>query len=470
MISFIKHLLLCTAILGLPAAAIAQTPNTANTEQTEIAFTKEALIEAYQAEQWGRSAMIAKELLKSEPDNSNYLSMLGVSCAKNNENECAKEAFEKARDLNPDDAQIYANLCAVYTQIKFEDHIDTCIEATKRVKDNANLFYLTGQKLEKLKRTREAREMYEAAWKLEPKNNMYLTAITSIDFGNRNYKSALEITEKGITEGEDVAILYLNAIIASLRLGDFEKALKYADIGYNKYHDPIMLLGKAEALDGLAKFNEADEVWKNIKENTPEDSLSNDRYLLGFAKHQFALSCSSEKYRTCDSQTPDPCCARENETLTLLEKITPKNQNNEYQVYLGIAQILAKQLEKAEATLTKAVNANIDRDNASALAALAAALYQFDDERDKTAAKRYYTQAVNASPDFANFDQLTKTRAWPPRLIETLKQIQNDIDAGDRKKASGCSCEMAQNPTTPFGMMLLACFALIALAYKRQYR
>lgn len=456
-------------MICLSSTAIAQTPETQpNPEQTEIAFTKDALVEAFQAEQWGRTIMIARELLKSEPDNSDYLSILGVSCANNNENQCAKEALEKARDLNPDDPQIYANLCAVYTQINFEDHVETCIEATKRQPDNAKLFYLTGQKLEKLKRVREAREMYEAAWKLDENNNIYLTAITTIDFSEKNYKSALEITEKGIALGNDVAVLYYNVIIAALRLGDFEKAKKYAEAGYAKYKDPIMLMGKAEALDGLARFDEADPVWKEVQENLPENSLSNDRFQLGIAKHMLVMSCNSESFKTCNTPTPDSCCARESEILTHLEKISPQKQDNNYQVYLGIAQTLANQLEKAEATLTKAVNANMDRDNASALAALAAALYQFEDERDKTAAKRYYTQALNASADFADFDQLPKTRSWPPRLIETLKQIQTDIASGDKKKTSGCSCELAQNPTIPLSTFALLLLVLAALVVKRR--
>ena len=464
-----KILFICAAALCLSSPAMAQTPeDPQNAEQTDMVFTKDALIEAFSAEQWGRSTMIARELLKTEPENTDYLSMLGVSCAKNNDNTCAKEALEKARDLNPDDAQVYANLCAVYTQIQFDDHVETCIEATKRITDNAQLFYITGQKLEKLKKLSEARDMYEAAWKLEPNNNIYLTAITTIDFSFRNYKSALEITEKGISSGNDISILYLNAIIAALRLGDFEKAQKYAETGYEKYKDPVMLMGKAEALDGMAKYNEADPIWKELQEKITENSMSRDRFLLGLAKHQLALSCTSETFKTCATQNQDPCCARESEILAHLEEITPPKRDNNYQVYLGIAQILANQLEKAEATLTKAVNANMDRDNASALAALAVALYQFDDERDKTAAKRYYTQAIDASPDFANFDQLTKTRFWPPRLIETLKQIQTDIASGDKKKSSGCSCEITQNPSIPWATLALLILVFATLAIKRR--
>ena len=466
----IKHWILpCIFVTCLPAAAMAQTPNAETApEQPEITITKEALIEAYQAEQWGRTTMISRELLKAVPENTEYLSMLGVACSHNNEMQCAKDAFEKVRDLKPDDAQVYANLCAVYSEIDLDSNTDTCVEATKRNPNNAQLFHLTGQKLERAKKISEAREMYEKAWKIDPKNNVFLTAVTSIDFSRGDYKKALEITEEGIEHGTQTAILYLNAITAATRIGDYDKALKYADTGYEKYHDPLMLLGKCDALDRQGKYQEADPIWKELSEQKMDNSIAKDRYELGLAKHLLALSCTSEAYKTCNTQSPDDCCAREGEILSHLDAVDTQARDNDYSVYLGLAQTLAHQLEKAEATLTKSVNANMDRDNASALAALAAALYQYDDERDKNAARRYYTQAVNASPDFANFDQLNQMRGWPPRLVDTLRQIQADNAQGNKKKSGSCGCDIAQNPTTPWGAFGLMILALAALAVRKK--
>lgn len=466
---FKNIILTCVLAAGFPTAVMAQTaPEAPNPEQNGITYSKEALTEAYQAERWGLSVIIANELLKSDPENADILSILGVSCAHNNDYNCAKNAFEKVRDLKPDDPQVYANLCATYTEIKFEDHIETCIEATKRLPENHQLLHLTGKKLENLKRLQEAHDMYEAAWKLDPQNIIYLTAATNIDFQNQNFQQALELTEKGLELRDDVSILYLNAISAAMHLGDYEKALKLAETGYEKYKDPVMMLGKAEALDNLGKFVDADPVWQQIRSQIDDKSPSAHRLQLGLAKHLMALSCTGETFKTCQSDTPDACCAREKEITTLLDAIPTHQRPQNYKVYLGIAQTLDGQLEKAEATLTKAVNSDMGRDNASALAALAAALYQYEDERDKTAAKRYFTQALNASPDFADLDQLTKTRAWPPRLVETLKHIQDDIAAGEKKKTTGCGCNVAQDAPAPWGMMIPVCLALFALALKRR--
>ena len=465
----IKHWILpCILVMGLPAAAMAQSPKAETApEQPEAAVTKETLSEAFKAEQWGRSAEIARELLKTEPDNADYLSVLGVSCFNNSDKECAKDAFEKFHALKPDDAQVYANLCAVYSEIDIDSHLDTCLEAAKRNPQNAQLLYLTGQKLERAKKLSEAREMYEKAWKIEPKNNIFLTAVTAIDFARTDYKTALEITEEGIKNGEPIPILYLNAILAANRVGDYDKAIQYADKGYETYKDALMLLGKSEALDRQGKYEAAEPIWNDLRVSLANNGMAKERLEAGLARHLLAMSCTSDSYKTCKTPTPDACCAREGEILQHLEAVAPENQDNDYFVMLGLAQTLAGQLEKAEATLTKAVNANMDRDNASALAALSAALYQYDDERDKNAAKRYYTQAVNASPDFSNFDQLNKMRAWPPRLVDTLRQIQADTSQGSKKKAAGCGCDIAQNPTTPWGAFVLLLLAFAAIGAKK---
>ncbi len=459
--SLLKQLLLTSSLVLMAGNAFTQTPAPTN---------KEALVEAYQTGEWTNAQNIARELLKTDPDNINYLNILGVSLGQTQQHEEAESIFLKVKSLNPDNDQIYANLCYVQNELKRDSVLDTCLEATKRITDNAELFYLTAQILEDKKRKDEALKLYESAYHLNENDVRYLTAMTAILSTNGEYSKAAELTEKAIQSGKKMAILYLNAILTFNRAGNYEKALQLADEGYTKYSDPVMILGKAEALTGLKRYEEANVLWEQVEPLIDIKNSARARLEFGYAKTLLASSCTSETIKTCETETPNPCCTRETKALELLELAKEKEKTqlkNETTITtsLGLAMILNNRLEDAEALLTEAVNKNMNRDNAGALAALSVALYQFSDERDHEAGRRYYQQAVDASPDFANIERIRETRVWPPRLLETLKNIQDDVAAAQngKNKKSGCSCDLHQNSSTPIAGLICLFLALLGL-------
>lgn len=459
--SLLKQLLLTSSLVLMAGNAFTQTP---------APTSKEALVEAYQTGEWTNAQNIARELLKTDPDNINYLNILGVSLGQTQQHEEAESIFLKVKSLNPDDNQIYANLCYVQNELKRDSVLDTCLEATKRITDNAELFYLTAQMLEGKKRKDEALKLYESAYHLNENDVRYLTAMTSILSSKGEYLKAAELTEKAIQSGKKMAILYLNAILTFNRAGYYEKALQLADEGFASFHDPVMILGKAEALTGLKRYEEADVLWEQTEPLIDVKNSARARLDFGYAKSLLARSCSSETIKTCATETSDPCCARERKALELLEVAMDKEQKQlKHETTLttnfGLAMILNNRLEDAEALLTKAVNENMSKDNAGALAALAVALYQFSDERDREAGRRYYQQAVEASPDFADIERIRETRVWPPRLLDTLKTIQDDVANAQngKNKKSGCSCDLHQNSSTPFAGLICLFLAFLGL-------
>ncbi|MBQ4359832.1 MAG: tetratricopeptide repeat protein [Proteobacteria bacterium] len=461
----------CTAALA-PAFAFAQVP-------AKETATPELLLEAYENAKWSRAIMLAEELLAADPDNAGVLTILGVSATNINEFARAEAAFEKALTLKPDDPISLVNLCGARLKLKNENAIDTCLKAAEKDPNNAALWNLIGQEYENSKKLDDARNAYSKASALDPKNLSYLTAVTAIDFTRKDYDKALEITEKAINDGNENVILYINAVVAANKLGAYDKALAIVDRGFEKYHDPQLKQGKAEALNGLHRFEEAIPIWKELLNEVNKNHQSYPRIQYGCARAMIAASCDEAKYSQCGSETEDACCAREREALELMlaakDDKALRKQAPEFDEYLGLAFILNGKLEEAEAILTVAATNNLEKNSAGAPAALAAALYSFSDAKDRRAALVYYTQAASASEDIRDPERVIATRAWPPRIAGILKKLQAEENAQKASKTKkGCSCEISamQQPALPVAAWLTALLSLLALlaARRKSYR
>ena len=457
----------CMAALA-PAFAFAQVP-------AKEAATPELLLNAYEDAKWSRAIMLAEELLEAQPNNVGILTILGISATNINEFARAESAFEKVLALQPDDPTALINLCGARTKLKRENAIETCLKAAEKDPNNAPLWQLIGQEYENAKKLDDARDAYLKASQIDPKNLSYLTAVTAIDFTRKDYDKALEITEKAINDGNENVILYINAIIAANKLGAYDKALAIVDRGFEKYHDPQMNLGKAEALNGLHRFEEAIPIWKELLNEVNKNHQTYPRIQYGCARAMIANSCDETKYSQCGSETEDACCAREREALDLLLAVKDdkalRKQAPEFDEYLGLAYILNGKLEDAEAILTAAVTNDLEKNSAGAPAALAAALYSFSDAKDRRAALVYYTQAASAAEDIRDADRVIATRAWPPRIAGILKKIQADENAQKAAKTNkGCSCEISamQQPALPVAAWLTALLSLLALLAVRR--
>ena len=452
----------CAAALG-PALAAAQEP-----------ATPEMLAEAYENGRWSSAIMLAEELLKAEPENVSYLTILGVSATNINDFKRAEDVFEKAEALRPDAPLPLLNLGGARIKLKRENALDTCLKAAEKNPDNAELWQIIGQEYENGKRLDDARNAYLKACQIDPKNVAFITSVTAIDFSRKDYASALDISEKAIEGGNENVILYLNAILAANRSGAYEKALSLANRGYEKHHDPLRNLGKAEALNSLHRFEEALPVWKALLEEIKKSHQNYPRIQYGCARALLATSCDEPKYAKCGGDAEDACCAREHEALELLvaakdDKVLRKS-SPEYDENLGLAYILNNKLEDAEAVLTAAVTNDLKKNSAGAPAALAVALYSFSDAQDRNAARVYYQQAVNASDDVSDPDRFVTARAWPQRLAGTLKKLKAEADAQKASKTKAkCSCDISANaPASPLAAGLGALLACLGLCLVRR--
>ena len=430
---------------------------------------KTALMAAYQAENWEIVAQIASGLLVNEPENTDLLKMMARVHIQKDEYDKAAEYMRKLRTLEPDNPEHLQNLCAIESNIAGSDAANTCYAAVQKVTDNAQLYGITAQELEKAGRTSEARIMYEKAFALDPQNIVYLTGMTAIDFDAGNNMLALDATEKAIEGGLQHAILYLNAITAANRSGRHEKAIAFADAGYALYHDSLMLTGKAEALMALKRYAEAEALWKELDGEAAHNSIVAGRQQLGMTISKFALSCTSEQYKTCGTPSAHDCCRHEAEVLKYAEAMqdndAAKGRDPMLAAYLGMAQILANRLGDAETSFAKV--RQVSKGNVWTQSALAVCLYHSSEERDRASAVKLIQQLMPLCDN--DVECLHGHVVWPPRLEEDLHAMiaaaQND---GKGKKGCGCSV-LEESPSAPAApASLLAILALAAIALRRR--
>ena len=427
--------------LLLPQFVYAQDNNAPND-----AVSADSLKAAFESQEWEKAFGIAEKLLETDSENIDFLAIAGISNAQLNHNDIAEKYFLKIQTLHPDDPRNIGNLCYAQNALARNDALQTCKKAAKLNPDKAAFSFIAGQLFENANNLEEAREAYETAYKLAPDDVQYLTALTNINYLQKDYRKMAENTEAAINRGLEMPVLYLNLLSAFNLSGEYEKTLTWAEKGYEKYKDPGILLSKGEALYHLDRIDEAAKVLREAKITISETSVLWPRAAYYLARVMLVEPCTSSQDGTC-VQDENACCSKIREAVALLNAIATRSAllpDKNYDVYLGLAQILDGNLEGAEATLSKAIHGNMNQDNASALAALAVALYRFDKPRDRKAAIQYYRQALDASPDFADFEKIRKTRHWPKSAIDTLAQIKAEIEKPKSVK-SGCGCDISNS-------------------------
>ncbi len=459
---------LCLA-LCLPTAAFSQEAAAPSDNAADI--SAESLKAAYDQQQWEAAANIASKLLETSPDNADYLAIQGISYAQLEKFREAESSFIKLQSIKPDDPQNLSNLCFAQFSLGKKEAADNCKTAAKLNPQKAAIQLLAGQALENAKRIDEANEAYAEALKLNPDDLQTITLLSNTYYMQKNYKMFAETNESALNRGIETPILYLNAISARNLLGDYEKTIELADKGNEKYNDASMLQGKGEALYHLNRIEEAAKLLREINDKIPESAVTKPRANYFLARAILASPCSTGDTGTCDT-SENACCTKAQEAISLLEAIKNKVllPDNDYAVYAGLAYMMSGDLEKAEATLSKATHNDMNQDNASALAALAVTLNQFSDPRDKAAALQYYRQALDASPDFADIEKVKKTRHWPQMALDILAQLKAEHEKPAVKK-SGCGCEIAAphtpNSTPLAGLLGILCALGMMLRLRR---
>ena len=465
----VKIALLASLLTAIPVVTYAQENNAPEeTQETaENAWTEADLMNEVQTQNWSKTVQIADALLKSDPENIKYLSILGAALAQTDENERAEKIFTDLLQKMPDNPEMTTNLCYSQMKLKREAAVETCLKAASMNPEKAEVLNITAIALENNNKLKEARQYYHKIWELDNSNLSALTSATSIDFNLKDYQAAYDLTKQAIDMGRNVPILYLNAMLALSKLGKYEENIQLAEDGYAKFKDDMMLFYKADALFQLGRMDEAEKLFAELEQRSSSGSLNWPRIELSYTQLLYLKGCDLKQANTCQLENEDSCCKNERDALEKINGIKDnKLLKNEPRlaVILACAQAINGDLKTAESTLSQALPKTEDKSEIQA--ALGVVLYMFGDKRDQEAGMNYLNQAKSANQDFASRETVQKKYLWPPRMLDTL-QLMLDTPATDENQSksakSGCSCDMNRTGH-PMSLMTILAFLLTILA------
>ncbi len=119
---------------------------------------------------YGAAAALFKRLLESS-ENPVYYSHLGLALYKQSSFEEAKNAYQRAVELDPERAPRFVSLAQVYKALgQFEHSVVALNKALEIEKDNIDFLLLLASIQVELKNYQEAREVLEKILEITPKN------------------------------------------------------------------------------------------------------------------------------------------------------------------------------------------------------------------------------------------------------------------------------------------------------------
>ena len=421
---------------------------------------KAAMMAAFKANDWQKAIQIGEILTVSTKDDASIWSILGVSYFSLAQYDKALHAFEQEALQGKADKNNLRNIAFSSIRLKKSNGCDLGHQALEAFPEDGMLHNETGKICLSQKQVDRGLAHLQRAMELEPKNAIYVTDLTSYYFRHKDNANAEKWTAKAIENGLDMSTLYTNLVIACYRQGKHEDAVRWADEGYGKRRDPLLLYHKGRALVALGKMSEAEETLEQVVKSG-----------FGFAKFLLArvkmyLGCSVEAHATCATATPAPCCEKEKTALSYFADAESDQMENDtydsYAAQYGMALILNGRFEQAEPLIRSVAKDEKNFNQALLSAGLAVAAWNAE-PRDEAMARRYYDEAVETFAGFKSPDTLSPEYTLSPRAIAILGAIADSqkvvVPAAESKsqKAKGCGCDLRgqAEPSLPAAVAIL---------------
>lgn len=431
--------------------ALAQT----NDDTKSPAF--EALKAKYEKEDWDGVIQGAGEALKRQPESVPFLGMLGAAYVKKDDYAAAEKVFEQIRTLQPDSLQNDINLCVTRAELKRADALIFCEKTAEKVGQNTTFLYQVGRMEENAGDDEKALSFYRRIWDIDKTHMAALTAMTSLEERREHYEQALALTEAAIANGLTKQILYLNATILAYKAGQYEKTIKLADTALEKTGDLSMRIWKADALNALGRYDEAQAQWDFLAQNPPGE-LYDVRLAIGRGKTLLGMD--------------------KKEALAELEKVKDAQGLERYPAYhllLGYAYLINEQYDLSEkafadgavqkdeairdgSLMMRVVMVDLYRATAKARQASGTAvttdlIRKMDKELRKQVIVSAASLMIMKSSCFTT--EVLRQLGCPPSLIQSVEAVSRYIE---NPKGGGCGCEIARQApsgaTVLWGMLL----------------
>lgn len=169
------------------------------------------LASAYKAsQQFSQAIALIKELIEQDSNSSYLYQQYGVLLGLTNQHEAAKDAFNKARSLDPTNLSALIHLARI-------DVLEEKIESARsRLKaelinqpNNPMLLSELGDTYKKSAEIEQAKQFYEKAYSLNRNNVLAVSKVIDIYDAQNNTNKAIEIASDFLSRNNEVASLYI---------------------------------------------------------------------------------------------------------------------------------------------------------------------------------------------------------------------------------------------------------------------
>lgn len=425
----------------------------------------EALKAKYEQEDWNGVIEGASRELKRKPESVPFLGLLGAAYVQKDDYASAEKIFDQIRTLQPDSLQNDINLCVARAELQRADALIFCEKTAEKTDQNAAFLYQVGRMEENAGDFEKALAFYRRVLEIDKNHVAALTAITSLEERRGHYEQALALTESAIENGMTKQILYLNAAILAYKAGQYEKTIALADRALEKTGDNAMRIWKADALNALGRYEEAQAQWDFLAQNSPGD-LYAVRMAIGHGKTLLSMD--------------------KKEALAELEKVKAAQgleRYPEYHLLLSYAYLLNEQYDLGKAACERSI---MQEDAAIRNASLMMQMFMVDlyrataDARNAGAAvtpdmirnlkdKELKKQIAAMVPSLLMMGSQTfspdalRKLGCPPSVIQSAQAV---MQYAKEPEVGGCGCEIARQAprgNTVFWGMLLGVLGLLVL-------
>lgn len=226
-----------------------------------------------------------------DPDDALAYNNLGSVYRDQKEYEKAKECYQKAIALDPDTALAYDNLGAVYSSQQDDKKAIEYFQKAIGI-DPTSAFTYSGLGISNyaLENYKEAKQYFQKSIELDPAAPLPYTGLGFISYNKKEYEKAIEYFQKTIDLDPEVVLVYNRLADAYFNSKEYRKSLDVYEEIVSRFKDSFYVSvakSKIEELTKLLKSGKYSEVRKLI--DTIKDIL-----LLkdGCVTHYTGLSAS----------------------------------------------------------------------------------------------------------------------------------------------------------------------------------
>lgn len=196
-----------------------------STKEEQNSVIIERAKSAILARDYEQAARIYKGLLKTEPENMDYLNALGDLYVKNSEDNVALGYYKEIVRLQPQNVVALNSLGAIYRRLKMYDESISVLErAVMCESSNVQTYYNLGFTYKLMENFDDAIQCFTTVVEENPRDVLAFNHMGTIYATERKHEEAVACYLKGLKVDPNHPVLHLNLAKSYDKLGEFIKA------------------------------------------------------------------------------------------------------------------------------------------------------------------------------------------------------------------------------------------------------